>query len=258
MILITVLGSNPKRDEPIVAMTGPKASKNEAGPDLCANCGMPPCKVDPSIPITLLFSKATRQVLCLEAGKDFVDTLMGFLTLPVGCIIKLLEAASMIHRPECKIAPPLSAPLVFPPGLPYTPGPKKAKNHAGEHFAMSSVANILDSVVKLNNEAMTIDKSALVDPKPATRFGAGKILNLHNTPHTISDESTQGSSVDAMHYGCGNACSFYTTTSGAKCPKHKKKMSVPLKIVEENGASGGDTELGDENQVSLDIMTFIE
>jgi hypothetical protein len=243
-------------------MAGPKASDDEAGPELCVNCGMPPCKQNLTIPVTLLFSKATRQVLCLEAGKDFVDTLMGFLTLPVGCIIKLLETATMIHRPECKLAPPPSAPLVFPPGLPYTPRPKKGKNDAGEHFAMSSIANILDSVVKLNNGAMTADKNCLVDPKPATPFGAGKLLYLHNSSHSSSTQSTQ-SSGGTMYYGCGNACSLYATTSATKCPKHKKKMSVPLKLVEGNGASGGDSsESSDENvQVSLHTtpcMTFIE
>lgn len=237
-------------------MANPKASDHEAGPELCINCGMPPCKVTLDIPITLLFSKATRQVLCLEAGKDFVDTLMGFLTLPVGCIIKLLEAASMIHRPECKLAPPPSAPLVFPPGTPYTPRPKKEKNDAGEHFAMSSIANILDSVVKLNDRAMAADKNCLVDPKPATPFGAGKLLLLHNTPRSSNDQATQRSGV-AMYYGCGNPCSFYSTTSATKCPKHKKKMSVLLKLVTRNAASGENTpELGDE-EVTPDTMPYM-
>ncbi|KAG0619677.1 hypothetical protein M758_4G156400 [Ceratodon purpureus] len=228
-------------------MAGPKASDDEAGQELCDHCGMPPCKVDPTISVTLLFSKATRQVLCLEAGKDFVDTLMGFLTLPIGCIIKLLEAASMIHRPECKLAPPPSVPLVFPPGLPYSPSPKKTKNAAGEHFAMTSIANILDSVVKLNDRAMAADKNCLVDPKPATPFGAGKLLYLNNTPRTSSTRSTQRSG-GATYYACGNACSLYATTSATKCPKHKKKMSVPLKLVEANVTSArGTAELSDEN-----------
>lgn len=215
------------------------------------NCGMPPCKVDPTLPITLLFSKATRQVLCLEAGKDFVDTLMGFLTLPVGCIVKLLEEASMIHRPECKIAPRPSTPLVFPPDCPYTPGPKKGKNDSGEHFAMSSISNVFESVVRLDNKEMSMDKNCLVNPMPAVPFGAGKLLNLNPAPTTSSENSTENVEA-ASYYGCGNACSFYATSANTKCPKHKKKMSVPLKFVEGSAASGSDRG-DDSSQVSLDL-----
>lgn len=221
-------------------------------PELCVNCGMLPCKVDPTLPITLLFSKATRQVLCLEAGKDFVDMLMGFLTLPVGCIVKLLEQASMIHRPECKVAPRPSTPLVFPPDCPYTPAPKKGKNDSGEHFAMSSISNVFESVVRLDNKEMSMDKNCLVDPKPASPFGAGKLLDLHNVPAPNSTENSTESVDVANYYSCGNACSFYATTPATKCPKHKKKMSVPLKFVEGNVVSG--SERGDENpQVSLNL-----
>lgn len=219
-------------------MAGPKSV------DVCVNCGMPPCKVDPTLPITLLFSKATRQVLCLEAGKDFVDTLMGFLTLPVGCIVKLLEQASMIHRPECKIAPRPSTPLVFPPDCPYTPGPKKGKNDAGEHFAMSSISNVFESVVKLDSKEMSMDKMCLVDPKPAVPFGAGKLLNLNTAPTPSSENSAENVEA-ASYYCCGNACSLYSTSANTKCPKHKKKMSVPLKFVEGSAASGSDP--GDDN-----------
>lgn len=237
-------------------MAGPKAASGDT-PELCVNCGMPPCKVDPTLPITLLFSKATRQVLCVEAGKDFVDTLMGFLTLPVGCIVKLLEQASMIHRPECKLAPRPSTPLVFPPDCPYTPAPKKGKNDSGEHFAMSSISNVFESVVRLDDKEMSTAKNGLVDPKPAIPFGAGKMLYLHNTPAPSTENSTESVDV-ANYYSCGNACSFYATTPATKCPKHKKKMSVPLKFVERNVALGADgTDRGDENsQVSLDLISL--
>ena len=230
--------------EVIVAMAGPKPPDDEEE-ELCVNCGMPPCKGPPSIPITLLFSKATRQVLCLEAGKDFVDTLMGFLTLPVGCIVKLLEEATMIHRPECKIAPPLSP---FPISPPNSPRPKKEENNSGEHFSMSSISNIFGSVVRLDSKQMSANKDCLIDPKPLIRFGAGKLLDLHNTPRSSTDRSTSGS--DALdYYGCGNACNFYTTNPATKCPKHKKKMGTPFKIVEPGmtGSGGGDSNPGDAN-----------
>lgn len=43
------------------------------------------------IQITLMYSKSSQQVLFVEAGKDFVDLVVGFLTLPIGCVIKLLS-----------------------------------------------------------------------------------------------------------------------------------------------------------------------
>ena len=43
-----------------------------------------------SVQVTLLRCKSTGRVLFLEAGKDFVDTLISFLTLPLGTVMKLL------------------------------------------------------------------------------------------------------------------------------------------------------------------------
>ena len=240
----------------MVSPKPPDDEEEEEEEEVCVNCGMPPCKVDPTIPITLLFSKATRQVLCLEAGKDFVDTLMGFLTLPLGCIIKLLEEASMIHRPECKIAPPPSP--TFPPGLPCTPAPKKGGNESGEHFSMSSISNIFGSVVRLDNKEMSTNKTCLVDPKPLTPFGAGKLLNLHNNPRSGTDQSTTSSEA-SNYYGCGNACSFYTTNPATKCPKHKKKMSTAFKAVEPAQASGDDaSNPGDANSQVCHTLPSVE
>lgn len=41
--------------------------------------------------VSVLRSKQTRKVLFLEAGKDFVDTLLSFLLLPVGTILRMLS-----------------------------------------------------------------------------------------------------------------------------------------------------------------------
>lgn len=45
---------------------------------------------DKEILITLLYSKSSQKILFVEAEKDFVDIVIGFLTLPIGCAIKLL------------------------------------------------------------------------------------------------------------------------------------------------------------------------
>ena len=46
---------------------------------------------DKDILITLMYSRASQQVLFVEAEKDFVDLVVGFLTLSIGCAIKLLS-----------------------------------------------------------------------------------------------------------------------------------------------------------------------
>ncbi len=202
---------------------------------ICQNCGMPSTKEEETIGITLLFSKLSRQVLCVEAGKDFVDMLVGFLTLPMGCIVKLLTQAGMIHKPETYVVvlAPSSPPLLMPPSLPYTPSPKKAKQKCNEHFAMTSISNVFDSVVRFEASTMVIDKKCLLDPKPMNGF-AGKLLSsINSTPK--GGVLASGSFFQSdNYYGCGQKCSFVTTILGTKCPKHKsRKMETILKLVED-------------------------
>jgi hypothetical protein len=199
---------------------------------------MPSTKEEETIGITLLFSKLSRQVLCVEAGKDFVDMLVGFLTLPMGCIVKLLTQAAMIHKPETYVvvlAPssPPPPPLLMPPSLPYTPSPKKAKQKCTEHFAMTSISNVFDSVVRFEASKMVIDKKCLLDPKPTNGF-AGKLLSsINSTPEGGVLASGSFSQSD-NYYGCGQKCSFVTTVLGTKCPKHKsRKMETIMKLVED-------------------------
>lgn len=66
--------------------------------EICNNCGKPSQKQEDSIPVTILFSKASKQVVCIEAGKDFVDMLIGFLTLPISCLVRVLNGAALIHQ----------------------------------------------------------------------------------------------------------------------------------------------------------------
>jgi hypothetical protein len=196
---------------------------------ICQNCGMPSTKEEETIGITLLFSKVSRQVLCVESGKDFVDMLVGFLTLPMGCIIKLLSQAALIHKPEM-YSPAPALPLPMSP-LPYTPSSKKVnKEKCNEHFAMTSISNVFDSVVRLEDSRMVTDKKCLLDPKPTNGF-VGKLLSSINPTPEVS---TSGSVSQHNYYGCGQQCSFVTAVPGTKCPKHKsKKMETLFKIVED-------------------------
>lgn len=58
-----------------------------------------------SAQVTLLRCKSTGRVLFLEAGKDFVDTLISFLTLPLGTVIKLMLSQGM-NIPLCSALQP--------------------------------------------------------------------------------------------------------------------------------------------------------
>ncbi|KAG0504258.1 hypothetical protein KC19_N001500 [Ceratodon purpureus] len=55
--------------------------------------------------VTLFRSRKTKQVMFLEAGKDFVDTLFNFLVLPMGTIIHILS--HLVYRcdrgPSCNL-----------------------------------------------------------------------------------------------------------------------------------------------------------
>lgn len=54
---------------------------------------------DKGIHITLMYSKSSQQILFVEAGKDFVDLVVGFLTLSIGCVIKLLSDSTCFTSP---------------------------------------------------------------------------------------------------------------------------------------------------------------
>lgn len=188
--------------------------------EICANCGMPSQKQDESIPITILFSKASKQVVCVEVGKEFVDMLMGFLTLPVSCMVRVLNGAAMIHRPD-----ELKVPPVIPASVPYTPGPKKSD----PHFALAAIANVFDSVARLEDDKMAVDKNTLLQAKPTFPFGAGKLLKTRGVPN----EGEELVHPDSGFFSCGAACNFSTAVAATKCPKHKKPMTTPIKMVED-------------------------
>ncbi|KAG0592993.1 hypothetical protein KC19_1G296400, partial [Ceratodon purpureus] len=188
--------------------------------EICENCGKPSRKQDDSIPITLLVSRASKQVVCVEVGKEFVDMLMGFLTIPISCLVRVLNNAAMIHRPdEIKIPPKI------PESVPYTPGPKKSD----PHFALTAIANVFDSVAKLEAEKMTVDKNTLLQAKPTFPFGAGKLLKTKGAPK----EGEEMHYPDSGFFSCGAACNFSTAIANTKCPKHKKPMLTPIKMVED-------------------------
>ncbi|BAT84517.1 hypothetical protein LR48_Vigan03g146100 [Vigna angularis] len=52
-------------------------------------------QVDEGVSLKLLVSKKTNKVILAEAGKDFVDVLFSFLTMPLGTIARLVQKSDM-------------------------------------------------------------------------------------------------------------------------------------------------------------------
>lgn len=82
-------------------------------------------------------------MLCVEVGKDFVDMLIGFFILFVGCIIKFFEGVFMIYRLECKVVFWFLIIVIFFFGCFYFLVFRKGKIDFGEYFVMSFIFNIL-------------------------------------------------------------------------------------------------------------------
>jgi len=78
--------------------------------------------------LRLLINKETERILYAEAGKDFVDLLFSFLTLPTGSVIKLLSASGRPKKVAC-------------------------------------ITSLYNSVEKLQTVFMKADKSHLLEPK---------------------------------------------------------------------------------------------
>jgi hypothetical protein len=51
----------------------------------------------PTFDVTILRSKSTGQMIYLEAKKDLVDVLLSFLVLPVGTIMRVLNAQGLVN-----------------------------------------------------------------------------------------------------------------------------------------------------------------
>jgi hypothetical protein len=191
-------------------------------PESCEACGMPKGNQDECVQITLLFSKASNQVMCVEVGKEFVDMFMGFLTLPLSCMVRVLTEGAMLHKPGEELKTPPGS----PGSSPSSPGRSSQSN---PHFAFTAIANIFDSVAKMENDKMAVDKSTLLNAKPTFPFGAGKLLNTKGIPKK-GEELVHP---DSGMFSCGAACTFYTAVANSLCPKHKKPMNKPIKLVED-------------------------
>ncbi|EFJ21977.1 hypothetical protein SELMODRAFT_416901 [Selaginella moellendorffii] len=134
----------------------------------------------------------------MEAGKELVDLVVGFLTLPLGCVVKLLQAIE-IPPPEGAPPPPISSKREVKP--------------------LVGITSLFSCTEKLDESRMCSSKSLLVDPRPTMTFG-DKVIRI---------PGTEGAAI----YCCGApaACEFITKKPDLKCPKHKKVMENPCKVL---------------------------
>jgi hypothetical protein len=184
------------------------------------------------ISITLLFSKVSRQVLCVEAGKEFVDFLLAFLTLPVGCIVKLLGDASMLMRVHSSSDDdgPLQQSSSSTPNNSST-----IMEVMEDNKVMTSMANVFDSVQRFENSRMCINKKFLLDPKPLGGHGASLLAAMTTAAaeDLSGNDGGKGRNLTAGYFRCGHACIFMTSKFGTTCPKHNRRMETKCQIIQE-------------------------
>ncbi|GLJ44596.1 hypothetical protein SUGI_0937340 [Cryptomeria japonica] len=89
--------------------------------------------------VRLLISKKNSKIVYAEAGKDFVDLLLSFLTMPLGSVMKLLSAS-------------------------------------GSSRKVGSVTSLYVALEKLPAQYMNGDKSKLLDPKPVSKYSTQNLL----------------------------------------------------------------------------------
>lgn len=164
--------------------------------------------------LRLLINQKTGKILYAEAGKDFVDLLFSFLTLPTGSVIKLL---SQLNRSEKRVG---------------------------------CLTNLYSSVEKLQNTFMDTDKSHLLDPKLMSTLPNG-ILRIQSAPtvyYVCGSQTNRGGCYElSPPTNCGGRTHYMTTQSGGRCPCGKD-MSYPVQLqnpsagnsnVDIAGSSGG-------------------
>ncbi|GLJ10629.1 hypothetical protein SUGI_0132060 [Cryptomeria japonica] len=113
--------------------------------------------------VRFLINTKTRRIIYAEAGKEFVDFLFSFLSMPIGSVLKL------VHESESN----------------------RRKN--------GSLSNLYDSMEKLPSQFMSTDKSQLLDPKFMTNY-SNKSLKIEggkyyacSYPDTTHSSSSFGS-----------------------------------------------------------------
>lgn len=152
--------------------------------------------------LRLLINQKTGKILYAEAGKDFVDLLFSFLTLPTGSVIKLL---SQLNRSEKRVG---------------------------------CLTNLYSSVEKLQNTFMDTDKSHLLDPKLMSTLPNG-ILRIQSAPtvyYVCGSQASRGGPTHYMATQSGGRCPCGRDMS---YPVELQNPSAGNSSVDIAGSSGG-------------------
>ncbi|XP_002963194.2 uncharacterized protein LOC9643787 [Selaginella moellendorffii] len=153
------------------------------------------------IKVTLLYRKADNFILYMEAGKDFVDLLLSFLTLPIGTAMKLLRDSA---------------------------GSKPS----------GGIANIYDSLLDLDESLFYVDKEPLVSPKPLESPELSIDLLKPSFAAGIEGGGGGGGGTtpkrSIVYYKCCNhgCLRFVIDLPGQICPVCKFAMSHKLELIQ--------------------------
>ncbi|GLJ54249.1 hypothetical protein SUGI_1163550 [Cryptomeria japonica] len=122
------------------------AAKDESKPT--------PTKPTSSLTIKLMVSKKNRRIMYAEAGKDFVDMLCSFLTLPTGVIAKLALRSDTTAKPCC-------------------------------------ITNLYNSVEALSDSLFKADKSVLLGQKVFSTIYTNDVLNIDAPAPPVAAKPTE-------------------------------------------------------------------
>lgn len=121
--------------------------------------------------LRLLINQKSRKILFAEAGKDFVDLLFSFLTLPTGSVMKLLSPPKFAKRVGC-------------------------------------LTNVYNSVNKLDSMFMNADKSRLLEPNVMSA-DSNELLRVQSSRtnyYLCGAQLSQGGSTHHMATQAGGRC----------------------------------------------------
>lgn len=121
--------------------------------------------------LRLLINQKSGKILFAEAGKDFVDLLFTFLTLPTGSVMKLLSPPNFAKRVGC-------------------------------------LTNVYNSVNKLHSMFMNADKSRLLEPNVMSGE-SNEFLKVQSSPtnyYVCGSQAYYGGTTHYMSTQSGGSC----------------------------------------------------
>eukprot|EP00252_Welwitschia_mirabilis_P007049 TRINITY_DN1807_c0_g1_i1.p1 TRINITY_DN1807_c0_g1~~TRINITY_DN1807_c0_g1_i1.p1 ORF type:complete len:258 (-),score=20.72 TRINITY_DN1807_c0_g1_i1:572-1345(-) len=128
------------------------------------------------VTVKLIYSKRTKCIMYAEAGKDFIDMILGILEMPTGALARLS----------------LNSPM-----------PARAR------FSSACIENVYRSVQKMPRELFKADKSLLLQPRTVSSQYRSSLLGIQSQSDSEPDEirtlDASSSSSSSTFYVCRNS-----------------------------------------------------